>query len=244
MSNVIEFTPWPKIARLNRDIFITEKLDGTNAAVLIVEQPFGGGEFPDFNRIAIVVDDSRRDENGVPAEEFHVYAQSRNRFITPGKSTDNYGFAGWVEEHAEELVLALGAGRHFGEWWGAGIQRGYGLEPGDKRFSLFDYKKWTTLFAEDDANQLAFYSVPGLGLVPKIYEGPFSGLIIEDAVSLLRLGGSFAANYPRPEGIVVWHTAARISFKVTLEDDAAPAKKGVRNPLDLLPVAAELGLAA
>ena len=27
------FQGWPKIARLNRDIIITEKLDGTNAAI-------------------------------------------------------------------------------------------------------------------------------------------------------------------------------------------------------------------
>lgn len=27
-----EFRPWPKIARLNRDIVITEKIDGTAAA--------------------------------------------------------------------------------------------------------------------------------------------------------------------------------------------------------------------
>lgn len=31
----LEFQPWPKIARLNRDIVITEKIDGTNAAVHI-----------------------------------------------------------------------------------------------------------------------------------------------------------------------------------------------------------------
>lgn len=38
----IEFQPWPKIARLNREITITEKIDGTNAAVIITEE----GEVP------------------------------------------------------------------------------------------------------------------------------------------------------------------------------------------------------
>src|SRR6266404_7201095 len=58
---------------------------------------------------------------------------SRNRWITPGKATDNAGFAGWCEENKEEL-LKLGPGHHFGEWWGRGIQRTYGLN--EKRFSL------------------------------------------------------------------------------------------------------------
>ena len=30
-----EFKPWPKISRYNRDIVITEKIDGTNGAIHI-----------------------------------------------------------------------------------------------------------------------------------------------------------------------------------------------------------------
>lgn len=33
----IEFTPFPKIARLNRTVVVTEKIDGTNAAVGVTE---------------------------------------------------------------------------------------------------------------------------------------------------------------------------------------------------------------
>lgn len=36
-ASVVEFKPWPKIARLNRDIIITEKIDGTNSAVGILD---------------------------------------------------------------------------------------------------------------------------------------------------------------------------------------------------------------
>lgn len=32
-----EFEPWPKIARLNRHIFVTEKIDGTNSQLFITE---------------------------------------------------------------------------------------------------------------------------------------------------------------------------------------------------------------
>lgn len=48
-------------------------------------------------------------------EEGNIKAGSRSRWITP--EDDNYGFARWVAEHADEL-RELGHGRHFGEWWG------------------------------------------------------------------------------------------------------------------------------
>lgn len=34
---MIEFKEFPKIARLNREVIVTEKIDGTNAAVVIGE---------------------------------------------------------------------------------------------------------------------------------------------------------------------------------------------------------------
>ena len=66
-----------------------------------------------------------------------VRAGSRKRWITP--EDDNFGFAAWVRDHAEEL-RGLGEGHHFGEWWGRGIQRGYGLQT--RRFSLFNVDRW------------------------------------------------------------------------------------------------------
>src|SRR5437868_5114667 len=124
----IEFQPWPKVARLNRDITITEKIDGTNAAIGVTDD----GE---------------------------VYAQSRTRLITP--KDDNFGFARWVAERAESIKETLGPGLHFGEWWGPGIQRGYGVT--DKRFSLFR----AAVYAE------AVATSPDLRVVPVLYNGPF-----------------------------------------------------------------------
>jgi hypothetical protein len=37
MTN-LEFQEFPKIARLSREIIITEKIDGTNAQILITEE--------------------------------------------------------------------------------------------------------------------------------------------------------------------------------------------------------------
>jgi hypothetical protein len=40
---------------------------------------------------------------------------------------------------------------------------------------------------------------------------------------MLRLDGSYAApGYMKPEGIVVYHTAAKQMFKVTIENDEQP----------------------
>ena len=64
-------------------------------------------------------------------EDGQIHFGSRTRWITA--EDDNCGFARWGMEHREEL-LRLGEGRHFGEWWGAGIQRKYGVA--DKRFRV------------------------------------------------------------------------------------------------------------
>ena len=202
----LEFQPFPKLARLNRDITITEKIDGTNAAVVIVE------DSADVDAQAGHV----LDIVTIYETSYFVLAQSRTRFVTP--EDDNYGFAGWVQRNAVALVETLGAGTHFGEWWGAGIQRKYGLTGGDKRFSLFNTARWGNEWPGGCAGL-----VPGLSVVPTLYRGPFSQLEIETRLTHLRLHGSEAApGFMRPEGVVIWHEAARQSFKVSLDNDSAP----------------------
>lgn len=141
-----------------------------------------------------------------------VAVGSRSRWITPGKDTDNFGFAGWVRDNAEALK-GLGDGAHFGEWWGSGIQRGYGLA--EKRFSLFNVGRWRSAELP-----------PCVGLVPVLYEGAFSSEVVEAAMDRLRAEGSIAApGFMKPEGIIVYHAAARQLFKVTLEKDDEPKSR-------------------
>ena len=64
---------------------------------------------------------------------------SRTRWID--EHTDNHGFFKWATDNKNEL-LKLGVGTHYGEWWGSGIQRGYNLPKGEKRFSLFNTVRW------------------------------------------------------------------------------------------------------
>lgn len=170
------FEAFPKIARLNREYVITEKIDGTNAQV--------------------VVDDDGR-----------VWAGSRKRRITVGD--DNFGFAKWVVQHYEELQ-GLGPGTHYGEWWGGGIQRGYGLI--EKRFSLFNVARWS------EWRPACCDVVPVLTRNTK-----FMDYQAEVALNRLRVWGSLAApGFMRPEGIVIFHSASNQLFKATLEGDEKP----------------------
>lgn len=141
------------------------------------------------------------DESG----EFMV--GSRTRWITP--EADNFGFAAWAYDHKDEL-LALGPGRHFGEWWGSGIQRKYGLV--EKRFSLFNIERWSDGGLPECCH-----------LVPLLYRGPFNTQAIEACLDDLRANGSYAApGFINPEGVVVFHLAGRVGFKKTIEKDDVP----------------------
>jgi hypothetical protein len=132
---------------------------------------------------------------------------SRTRWITP--ADDNYGFAAWAEAHRSEL-LALGPGSHFGEWWGQGIQRRYGLT--EKRFSLFNTARWTETPPPACCH-----------VVPVLYRGDFDTMDIPLILARLRDSGSVAApGFMQPEGIVIYHAASRTLFKKTLEKDESP----------------------
>lgn len=192
-----EFQKWPSIPRLFRDITITEKIDGTNAAIGII--PVRDSEVGlDNKAIAYEYADGC----------FQIYAQSRKRIITP--DDDNFGFARWVQDNSSTLIKDLGEGLHFGEWWGSGIQRGYGLLKGEKRFSLFNTKR------HGDAE----FKTPGLGIVPILYEGPYSEAQIKGCADVLNTMGSKAAmaagrRFKPAEGVVIYHHAANHCFKYT-----------------------------
>jgi hypothetical protein len=147
-----------------------------------------------------------------------VTAGSRARWITP--EADNHGFAKWVAEHTEEL-RGLGPGYHFGEWWGAGIQRKYGLK--ERRYSLFNVDRWGEGGRDTDKRPACCH------VVPVLYRGPFSEEDIDGVVELLAFGGSVAApGFMDPEGVVVLHEAAGALFKYTLDGDGHKSQ-GVRN---------------
>lgn len=193
------FEEFQKIPRLKREVTITEKMDGTNAQIAIfpiqsIEQLKSSLEDPLCLKII------HGEETG--DSPLAVYAGSRTRWIKPGKTSDNFGFAQWVVENIDEL-RKLGAGRHYGEWYGRGIQRSYDLE--GRRFALFNTARWN-----NNALRPACCDV-----VPVIATQDS-----DEAMQLLAESGSLAVpGWMNPEGIIVYHSASRQLYKRTFDQD-------------------------
>lgn len=192
-----DFETFQKIPRLCREVVITEKMDGTNAQVFVPPDP------------------------ALP-----LAIGSRNRWITPGKLTDNYDFARWVMDN-EEAIRRLGPGRHFGEWWGVGIARRYNIS--ERRWSLFNATQWTD-------QELHDRGLPAnVTVVPILYRGElepnWDGTACVRspawiAVARLRHDGSVAApGFMNPEGIVLFHRAMGRLAKWTFDGDARDARR-------------------
>lgn len=213
------FERFPSLTRFSQGWSISEKIDGTNAQIYIADiyhVPYKDGEEPDKYSLGTIDD------------RLHLFAGSRTRIITP--DTDNHGFARWARDNAEMLIRTLGEGRHFGEWWGQGIQRGYGLQ--EKRFSLFNTLRWKQKELPE-----GLYVVPLVEFTPFIGEGVFTGdarffnkvdneylsnpgFYAEKALEVLQEQGSVASpGFMDPEGIVMFHRASGVAFKKTFDYD-------------------------
>lgn len=235
----MDFKKFDKIPRLSREMVVTEKVDGTNAQIVIINREDLIKALSEQNEqldpYALTTEFIREYslffKGSSEANAVYIFAGSRKRWINP--NSDNFGFAKWVKENAEEL-LKLGEGRHYGEWYGCGIQRDYGLD--EKRFALFNVKHWASrkviingevfernTLKENDARKI----VPKCcGVVPILYEGLFDTLVIEGIIEDLRQSGSkIVSGFMKPEGIVIYHKAAGKLFKKTLENDEKPKGK-------------------
>mgnify|MGYP001600512295 CR=1 FL=1 len=188
-------------------------------------------EFPKIARFArqAVISEKIDGTNGVVfiGKNGEFFIGSRSRWITP--ADDNYGFAAWAYEHKEELIIGLGAGRHYGEWWGKGIQRAYGLA--EKRFSLINCIRWAEIGAELQLIPQADpriiksqqYAPVCCHVVPKLWCGQFDKMNIDTIISELQHSGSIASpGFMRPEGVIIFHIAGNVAFKKTIEKDDIP----------------------
>lgn len=176
------------MARLSREVIITEKIDGTNAQIFI-------------------------------SDDLNVFlVGSRTRWIQPGN--DNHGFAAWAYAHKDELMI-LGPGRHYGEWWGKGIQRGYGLN--EKRFSLFNALRWVDPKTGASLGDKQEYCPACCHVVPVLARGVFDTRDAKAWIDMLVNYGSYASpGYINPEGIVIFHIAGNVGFKKTILNDETP----------------------
>jgi len=205
-----EFQGFPKIPRLHRGLTITEKIDGTNAAVGVEKlDKVQEGTHP----LGTLVTLARPYPEEGEIDSYLVYAQSRTRIIVPGD--DNYGFALWVSQHATELA-ELGPGVHFGEWWGVGINRAYDLH--ERRFSLFNTSRWS------EERPACCGVVPVLGELDNFH----SPTVEEIGLALSQSGSVAAPGFKRPEGVVVFHKAANFCFKWTFNGDGHKSESSKR----------------
>jgi hypothetical protein len=155
-------------------------------------------KIPRWSNESYVITEKIDGTNGciVITEDGDIFVQSRSRILDETSSGDNYGFCKWVSGNRDAL-LALGVGYHYGEWWGEGINRNYGLK--ERKFSLFNI--WHP-------------SVPeGVETVPVIEKN------YDRAMARLKGIGSIAApGFMKPEGFVMAATQHRgIRYKVLFD---------------------------
>lgn len=202
----MEFKSWPSIPRMSKErAIVTEKLDGSNSAVRIRSVTSETSQDSALPVITVHTTDG--------SGSFEVYAQSRKRLLQPTKEGDNFGFARWVYENAPALVRVLGPGDHYGEWWGQGIQRSYGLS--ERRFSLFNAPRWFETLHPTEARS----EISNLYIVPTLFMGDFYDLPIKELRDSLVEKGSQAVPGFKSEGMVVYLREVNASYKVLLEND-------------------------
>jgi|ERR1044071_6803812 hypothetical protein len=171
-----------------------------NPPVVIAEP-----EFKDFGKIerfrtltALITEklDGANCQVYVPEDpQAPIKVGSRNQWVTPQK--DCMGMAAFLQANAE-LFRMLGPGRHFGEWWGQGIQRRYGLD--EKRLWFFNVRR----FAGGLPTPLIEALGTRVGLVPVLYQGPFDSQVIQATIDKLYAEGSVAVpGWAKPEGVII-----------------------------------------
>lgn len=227
----MQFQKFNKIPRLSRDIIITEKINGSNAQIYIcnfnnIYEAFAG----DYqNQDTYAKDFVKQFSLYCSSNGLHVFAGSRNRWLDTSSKGDNFGFAKWAQTNAEELI-ELGEGRFYGEWFGKGIQVGYGLD--EKRFALFNVGKWHNyrgekrLISINPKTKEEKYIIPApkcCHVVPILYNGIFDTSKINDVITDLKINGSYAVpGFMKPEGICIYHKASGQLFKKTILNDEKP----------------------
>lgn len=126
-----------------------------------------------------------------------IFAQSRSRVLDETSEGDNYGFCKWVNGNKPQL-LSLGVGYHYGEWWGRGIQRNYGMN--ERIFSLFNV--WLPEWPE---------------CVSKV---PVIEKTLDRALArITELGSQAAPGFMKPEGLVMSATQNRgVHYKYIISE--------------------------
>ncbi|MFE1095862.1 RNA ligase family protein [Streptomyces smyrnaeus] len=203
------FPKFPKTTRVTKDVVLTEKIDGTNGLIYVQDAN------TEDARVMPGYDSFVSTWHG----DYFIRAGSRNRWLKPGKESDNYGFASFVREHAEDLA-GLRPGLHYGEWFGKGINRGYGLE--EKRFALFNAGRFYDPKAPYTDPQTIDYGYgerpcpDSLTVVPVLAVTTFASVSRYLDIVCDTMPGAFSflnMDFARPEGVMVYDTATKVYKK-------------------------------
>lgn len=155
-------------------------------------------KIPRWSNESYVITEKIDGTNGciIVTEDGDVFAQSRSRILDESSEGDNYGFCKWVNGNKADL-LKLGVGYHYGEWWGQGIQRNYGLT--ERKFSLFNI--WHKDMPE---------CVEKVPVVERSYDKAWA--------RLHEVGSIAAPGFMKPEGFIMSATQNRgVLYKVLFD---------------------------
>lgn len=145
---------------------ITQKINGSNAQIVVFKTEDGS---------------------------LDAVAGSRTKFLSPGRETDNFGFAQYVADNKAEIIEKLGEGTHYGEWTGFKINSGEGLK--DRILVLFNH-----------AREYPAGLPKGMVLVPVLYSGKPVDVdaVIDEVMEDLKTNGSkLVPGFMRTEGVVI-----------------------------------------
>lgn len=224
---VLQASDYPKfksIPRLHRRVVISEKIDGTNGLIDVIDHTSESIDRATSSKD--VIEGASIYGTDPSGNRYLIRAGSRNRWLAP--QSDNHGFFAWMAANADALA-ELGPGRHYGEWFGKGIQSGYGLD--EKRFALFNTSRWydprhgynLEYFLRDFPKAVQAPAVVTTVPVLMITDGKTLNAAVAEALHTLESQGSFIApGFMEPEGVVIYHEAAGTYFKSTIKNDESP----------------------
>jgi hypothetical protein len=186
------FRSFSSIPRWSKGVAVSEKIDGTNAQIHIVQ--YGDEEF-DFDGHAwlAIAKNFERDQ--------YMLVASRNKYIMLDQ--DNQGFGNWCLANVAEL-WKLGPGRHYGEWAGPGIQKNP-LNLEEKRLFMFN-PKWV-----DQGPSC-------VEIAPVLAECMDAGDIDQLMADLKRNGTQVEGGKGQAEGVVIYHHGSGKLYKATYDN--------------------------
>lgn len=193
----LEFQMFPKMARFSREIVITEKIDGTNAQVLITED----GKIFVGSRTRWITPEN--DNFG-----FAKWIREHQEEVLKLGVGRHFG-EWWGSSIQREYNLPKGEKR-------------FSLF-NVTRWCLHDEEP--KIISSDNSPEVKYQDrLPELfHLVPELYRGEFDTDMVNNTLEMLVRNGSQASlGFMNPEGIVVFHTAGQIGFKKTIKNDELP----------------------